>query len=119
MRDRKRYVVTAKDTADWKYREEYLDKYYFQRIKELKKDPLTEFKRLLAEDDLEDLSLHKAKKLAQIYNFSDQVIADAIRPYKYGPKRVSYYFMLQRDTFWGAEEWASDDVSVKPSFFTD
>ena len=118
MRDRKRYVVTDKDTADWKYREEYLDKYYFQRIKELKKDPLTEFKRLLAEDDLEDLSLYKAEKLARMYNFSNQLVADEIRPYKYGPRRRRYHQQLRLDRFWGAEEWASDDLGIKPSFFT-
>ena len=103
MKDRKRYVVTDKDRAYWKYWDDYLEEYYFKKIKDMGRDPLTEFRRLLAEDDMEDLSLHKAKKLAQIYNFSDQVIADAIRPYKYGPKRRVYYKQLIFDTFWGAD----------------
>jgi len=119
VKDRKRYVVTDKDYQRWKYQEEYLDKYYFQKIKELKKDPLTEFKRLLGEDDLEEFSLHKAKKLAQVYNFSDQVVADAVRPYKHGPKRRRYHQQLRLDSFWGAEEWASDDKTIKASFFKD
>ena len=118
MRDRRYAVVTDKDRQYWKQWDEYLEEYYFKRVKDLGRDPLKEFRRLLAEDDFEDLSLYKAKRLAIRHNFSDQLVADEIRPYKYGPKRVSYYFLLQRDTYWGAEEWASDDTSVKPSFHT-
>tara|TARA_Y100001951_G_C11272333_1_gene259593 strand:+ start:874 stop:1239 length:366 start_codon:yes stop_codon:yes gene_type:complete len=115
VRDRRTFT-TNKDQEYWKQIDENLEEYYFKRVKDLGRDPLKEFRRLLAEDELEDLSLYKAKELAIRHNFSDQLVADEIRPYKYGPKRVSYYFLLQTDTFWGAEEWASDDPSVKPSF---
>ena len=118
MKDRKHYVVTDKDRKYWKYWDDYLEEHYFKRIKDMGRDPLTEFRRLLAEDDFEDLSLYKAKTLAIRHNFSDQLVADEIRPYKYGPKRVDYHIQLRRDVFWGAEEWASDDPSVKPSFYT-
>ena len=118
MKDRKYVVVTKKDEEYWKYWDDYLEEHYFKRIKDMGRNPLTEFRRLLAEDDMEDLSLYKAKTLAIRHNFSDKIVADEIRPYKYGPKRVDYHTQLRRDAFWGAEEWASDDPSVKPSFFT-
>ena len=117
MRDRRTFT-TDKDRENWKQINDELEEYYFKRIKDLGRDPLAEFKRLLAEEDMEDLSLYKAKTLAQRHNFSDQLVADEIRPYKYGPKRVFYHAQLRADTFWGAEEWASDDPSIKPSFFT-
>ena len=110
--------LSLKNQEDWRQLDRDLEEYYFKRIKDLGRDPLTEFRRLLAEDKYEDLSLYKAKKLAIRHNFSDQIVADEIRPYKYGPKRVDYHIQLRRDTFWGAEEWASDDPSVKPSFYT-
>ena len=119
MKDRKYVGVTKKDEEYWKYWDDYLEEYYFKRIKDMGRDPLTEFRRLLAEDDMEDLSLYKAKTLAHRHNFSDQLVADEIRPYKYGPKRVAYHIQLRIDTFWGAEEWASDGISIKPSYFND
>ena len=118
MRDRKYYSATDKDQEYSQYWKEYLEKYYFKKIADLKKDPLTEFKKLLAEDDMEDLSLYKAKELAIRHNFSDKVIADAIRPYKYGPKRRSYHEQLRFDRFWGQEEWDSKDTAIKASFRT-
>ena len=118
MKDRRYTVVTDKDRENWEQWTGYLEEYYFKRVKDLGIDPLKEFRRLLAEDDMEDLSLYKAKTLAQRHNFSDQLVADEIRPYKYGPKRVDYHEQLRVDPFWGAEEWASEDTSVKPSFYT-
>ncbi len=116
MKDRK-YYITDKNQEYWKNLDEYFEKYYFKKIVDRKLDPLTEFKKLLAED-MEDFSLYKAKKLAIRYNLSEQVIADAIRPYKYGSKRRSYHKQLRADRFWGKEEWDSDDNTIKPSFFT-
>ena len=98
MKDRK-YYITDKDQEYWKNLDEYFEKYYFKKIVDRKLDPLTEFKKLLAED-MEDFSLYKAKKLAIRYNLSDQVIADAIRPYKYGPRRRAYHKQLNFDSFW-------------------
>ena len=109
-------MLSLKDQEDWRQLDRDLEEYYFKRIKAMGRDPLTEFRRLLAEDKYEDLSLYKAKKLAIRYNLSDQIVADEIRPYKYGPKRVDYHKQLRGDTFWGAEEWARGNQSVKPSF---
>ena len=68
-------------------------------------DPIKLFRACLAEDEFEEWSLAKAKMIAFKYNFSDEFIADEIRPYKYGagvnPHTAK---QLKWDTFWGHEE---------------
>ena len=68
-------------------------------------DPIKLFRACLAEDEFEEWSLAKAKMIAFKHNFSDEFIADEIRPYKYGPG-VNYHTanQLKWDTFWGHEE---------------
>ena len=76
-------------------------------------DPIKLFRACLAEDEFEEWSLAKAKMIAFKYNFSDEFIADEIRPYKYhtittevGPLDINYHTanQLKWDTFWGHEE---------------
>ena len=76
-------------------------------------DPLKEFYRLIDSD--EPYCLHKAKAIAIEHNFSDEVIADAIRPYKTVDPRNNYVnFQLRVDSFWSKQEWANGNTT---SFF--
>ena len=47
-------------------------------------EPIKLFRDCLAEDEFEENSLQKARLIASAHNFSDALIADEIRPYKYG-----------------------------------
>ena len=71
-------------------------------------EALKEFHRLIKSEH-EDYSLLKAKKIAFKYNFSDQIVADAIRPYK------AKNYQLRLDTFWGAEEWKNKLNNTDPT----
>ena len=75
-------------------------------------DPIKLFRDCLAEDEFEDNSVQKARLIAATYNFSDEFIADEIRPYKYGPG-VNYHIanQLKWDTFWGHEERTKKGVA--------
>ena len=68
-------------------------------------DPIKLFRACLAEDEFEDNSLQKARLIASEHNFSDEFIADEIRPYNYGPAVKPHTAkQLKWDTFWGHEE---------------
>lgn len=60
-------------------------------------EALKEFYKLLKRG--EDFYWSRAKDIAIEYNFSDELVADAIRPYK----KTNY--QLKLDSFWGAEDW--------------
>ena len=75
-------------------------------------DPIKLFRACLAEDEFEENSLQKARLIASKHNFSDEFIADEIRPYKYGPNVNQYMAnQLKWDTFWGHEERTGKGVT--------
>ena len=75
-------------------------------------DPIKLFRACLAEDEFEEWSLAKAKMIAFKYNFSDEFIADEIRPYKYGPDVNPHTAkQLKWDTIWGHEERTKKGVA--------
>ena len=96
--------MTEGDVVRGKQQDRYLELWY--KYKVTNKNSIEVFRELLAEPDYETFSLLKAKMVAQRHEFTDEFIANEIRPYKHGPKKVSYYKQLLMDTFWNAEEFA-------------
>ena len=56
------------------------------------------FNRMLVDQDNEEYSLLKAKRIAQRFNFSDEFVHKAIEPY-YSPGEE--FCELRCDTYWG------------------
>jgi len=56
------------------------------------------FNRMIVNQDKEEWSLLKAKMIAQRFNFSDEFIGKAIKPY-YTPGEA--FCQLRGDTYWG------------------
>ena len=75
-------------------------------------DPIKLFRACLAEDEFEDNSLQKARLIASEHSFSDEFIADEMRPYKYGTDVKPHMAkQLKWDTFWGHEERTKKGVT--------
>ena len=90
--DYKRHLETREKLKRWLHNNRHVD-------------PIKLFRACLAEDEFEENSFQKARLIATKHNFSDEFIADEIRPYKYGPDVNPYMAkQLKWDTFWGHEE---------------
>jgi len=78
----------------------YSEKKYLEEwFKYIKPENAREvFIKLLAEQDYVAYSLLKAKMIAQRHNFTDQYVAEAIKPY-YNTSNA--FDQLRGDTFWG------------------
>ena len=97
--DHKRYLETQEKLKRWLHNNRHVE-------------PKELFRACLAEDEFEDNSLQKARLIASEHNFSDEFIADEIRPYKYGPNANPHKAkQLKCDTFWGHEERTGKDVT--------
>ena len=90
--DHERYLETLRKLKKWLHNNRHVE-------------PKKLFRACLAEDEFEDNSVQQARLIATEHNFSDEFIADEIRPYKYGPNANPHRAkQLKWDTFWGHEE---------------
>ena len=90
--DHKRHLETQEKLKGWLH-------------KNRNADPVKLFRDCLAEDEFEENSFQKARLIASAHNFSDEFIADEIRPYKYGADvNLHTAKQLKWDTIWGHEE---------------
>ena len=90
--DYKRHLETQEELKKWLHKNRLVN-------------PIKLFRDCLAEDEFEENSLQKARLIASTHNFSDEFIADEIRPYKYGADVNPHTAkQLKWCTFWGHEE---------------